>query len=86
MIATLLLAVQVSALFPMASLPTVKTSCAIESGWAGAELRQLGVVTILATQSPARCRRAERLRRIRKALQDAVETRGSKKRDPIQSA
>jgi len=78
MIATLLLAIQVGALFPMASLPTVKTSCVIDSGWAGAELRQLGVVTIRATQSPARCRRAERLRRIRRAIENAVEPRGEK--------
>jgi len=73
MIATLLLAIQVGALFPMASLPTVKTSCAIDSGWAGAELRQLDVVTIRATRSPARCRRAERLRRMQRAIQHAVE-------------
>jgi len=77
MIATLLLAVQVGALFPMASLPTVKTSCVIDSGWASAELRQLGIVTIRATQSPARCRRAERLRRIRRAIQNAVRPSGS---------
>jgi len=73
MIATLLLAVQVGALFPIASLPTVKTSCVTESGWASTELRQLGVVTIRATQSPARCRRAERLRRMQRAIQNAVE-------------
>jgi hypothetical protein len=78
MIATLLLAVQVGALFPMASLPTVKTSCVIDSEWASAELRQLGVVPIRATQSPARCRRAERLRRIRRAIENAVEPRGEK--------
>ena len=77
MIATLLLAVQIGALFPMASRPTVKTSCVIESGWATAELSQLGVVPIRATQSPARCRRAERLRGIRRAIENAVEPSGS---------
>jgi len=79
MIATLLLAIQVGALFPMASLPTGKTRCVIDSGWAGAELRHLGVVPIRATQSPARCRRAERLRRIRRAIESAVEPRGEKR-------
>jgi len=79
MIATLLLADQVVALLPMASLPTVKTSCGTESGWAGAELRHLGVVPIRATQSPARCRRAERLRRMQRAIQNAVEPRGEKR-------
>ena len=73
MIATLILAFQVGALFPIVSLPTVKTSSVTDSGWANAELRQLGALTIRATQSPARCRRAERLRRMERAIENAVE-------------
>jgi hypothetical protein len=73
MIATLLLAVHVATLFPVASLPTIKTNCPTEIGWASADFLQISVMSNRVTPIPARCRRVERLRRIGRALRDAVE-------------
>jgi homoserine O-acetyltransferase len=61
---------------PMASMPTIKTNCPTETGWASADFATLSLMSNRATPTPTRCRRVERLRRIGRALRETVEPSG----------
>jgi hypothetical protein len=74
MIGALLLAFHLGSALPLGPLPTYKPSCGAQTQWATADLRQLGVVAGReGSITPARCRRAEHLRRLRRALIEGLD-------------